>query len=164
MPKRRKCSGTNKQGEPCDASPLRDRDTCIAHSDAQTRASVGFVPEAGKLGGRPRRPREIELIQEVADEFKEQMRQVLIDGLQAERGIVVGNGGTAYVEQMPDHPHRLSTYREIMDRLHGKPRQTTELSGPDGSPVQVASAFDLGKLTVSEKRDLLRLLDKTADV
>ena len=118
----RRCTATTKQGKPCRSRPLAGSDKCLAHSDAQTRTDLHFVSQ-----GRPRRPREIELVQEVADEFKAQMRAVLTDGLVADRAVVVGNGPTAYVETVPDHPQRLATFKEIIDRLHGKPQQTTTI-------------------------------------
>lgn len=81
------------------------------------------------LGGRPRRPREIELILEVAEEFREQLRAVFSDGLVADMPILVGDGeGAQHVESVPDHRHRLATSREINDRLHGRPRQTMDVN------------------------------------
>src|ERR1017187_5555786 len=96
---KRQCQGTTKKDKRCRAAPLRDSDYCLAHADEETRASTGFGgADAGALGGRPRRPREIELIQEVADEFKDELRAVYSDGLTAVRGIVVGDGENARVE------------------------------------------------------------------
>lgn len=158
-----RCSQAKADGTPCQAYALKGTDACLAHSDSETRASVGFVAEAGVLGGRPRRPREVELYAEVAEEMREEMRQVLRDGLRAELAVVVGgNSSSAHIETFPDAKQRLATLTAIVDRLHGKPRQMTEISGPDGRPVQVASTFDLSRLTVGEKRELLELLEKAA--
>lgn len=157
-----RCTKTKKDGSPCRANAVNGTDACLAHSDEQSKALVGFGgPDAGKLGGRPRRPREIELIQEVADEFKDELRRVLVDGLTASQPVVIGgNSKDAHVELVPDARQQLATFREILDRLHGRPRQMTEISGPDGAPVQVASTFDLSRLSVAEKRELLGLLEK----
>lgn len=120
------CKGTNKAGAPCGSRPLRGKDFCFAH-DEESKASGRFGgPEHGKLGGRPRRPREIELIQQVAEEKKAQLRAVYVDGLEADRAVVVGNGPSAHVEHVADHPHRLRTAESILDRLHGKPATTID--------------------------------------
>lgn len=34
-----KCSGTNRQGEPCNSPPMKDSDTCYAHSGALAEGS-----------------------------------------------------------------------------------------------------------------------------
>jgi hypothetical protein len=40
----------------------------------------------------------------------------------------------------------LQAIKEIADRLDGKPKQQTELSGPDGGPVETVSRFKLADL------------------
>lgn len=126
---KRTCTATTVRGKPCQAAPLKGTDRCGAHplSPASPRfGSPEQASQAGQLGGRPRRPREIELVQEVADEYRDEMRLVLIEGLQAQRGIVVGDGESARVEFVADHSQRLRTFQEIQDRLHGKPRTTLD--------------------------------------
>lgn len=133
---KRVCKAKTKAGKQCKARPLTDSDVCMSHSDAQTKKEMGF-----EHAGRPRRPREIELIQEVAEEFKGKLRQVYTDGLSATRHVVVGNGPEAHVEEVPDMPQRLKTAAEILDRLHGKPRQAVEMTaemkveGVDTAPI-----------------------------
>lgn len=154
------CSGTNKKGEPCKAPVIVGTDRCIAHSSRELQETAGFGG-AQPGAGRPRRPREIELIEQVAEEYRDELRRVLVEGLTAEAPVVVGgNSKDAHVEMVPDHRQQLATFREIVDRLHGRPKQMTELSGPDGAPITVASTFDLSRLSVEEKRSLLELLEK----
>ena len=127
----RRCTATTKQGKPCKSPPQRGKNVCLSH-DVETREAVRFSG-AQPGAGRPRRPREVELYQEVADEMREEMRAVLKEGLLAEQAVVVGgNSANAHIEMIPDNGHRLTTMREIMDRLHGKAAQTTTLdaSGP----------------------------------
>ena len=133
MPRNLGCTGLNRRGEPCGAPARKGTDRCSAHTadlpDSQRFGSVAQANEAGKLGGRPRRPREIELIQEVADEFKDELRAVYSDGITATRAVIVGmDGGEQRVEYVPDHQQRLATAREIQDRLHGRPRQTMDVN------------------------------------
>lgn len=45
---------------------------------------------------------------------------------------------------------RLQVWRELVDRLDGKPRQQTEVSGPDGGPIETkAITLDFSGRTVS---------------
>jgi hypothetical protein len=137
-----RCSGTNaKTGQPCRAWPLRGTTRCLAHSDAEARDSVGFVAANGK-GGRPRAPRVVDVIRERLEARADAVIDVLWDGLEANRGVVVGSGEFAQLEETPDHGARLAAAREILDRAYGKPTQATEISGPDGGPVEVIDTSD----------------------
>lgn len=57
----------------------------------------------------------------------------VIEALDAERAVVVGNGPSARVEMIPDHDVRIKAYDAIMNRIHGKPSQ--EITGNDGGPL-----------------------------
>lgn len=57
----------------------------------------------------------------------------VIEALDADRPVVVGNGPGARMELVPDHDVRIKAANTIMDRIHGKPAQ--EISGPDGGPL-----------------------------
>lgn len=138
---RRDCKGLNKKGEPCKSPPMKGGEYCLSH-DADKSASVGFVAEAGRLGGRPRRPREIELIQEVAEERKAELRAVYADGLVADRAVVVGNGPTAHVEHVPDYPHRHRVAESMIDRLCGKAVQMVDVSSESRSITLQLDATD----------------------
>jgi hypothetical protein len=109
---------------------MRNSDYCCAHNaaldDSRRFGTIAQANDAAKTAGRPRRPREIELIEQVAEEKREELRAVYADGLVAGRAVVVGTGPKARLEIVPDHPHRLNTAKEIMDRLHGKPAANGE--------------------------------------
>lgn len=113
-----------------------DNGFCMAHQPDNVKDSRGFGGSQ-EGSGRPRKPRLSELYAEVAEEMREKIREVLVEGLNADRGVVVGNGPTAHVEQVPDIPTRLKTAAEIADRTDGKPRQAIEHSGPEGGPMEV---------------------------
>ncbi|HWT24524.1 MAG TPA: hypothetical protein VN213_13545 [Solirubrobacteraceae bacterium] len=66
----------------------------------------------------------------------------LIDALIAERGVVVGSGDDATVEFVADHAIRIAAARELLDRAYGKPRQATEVTGPDGGPITLTVPTD----------------------
>lgn len=154
-PQKPHCHGTNATGQPCKAWPLRDHNYCRAH-DPQLPATRRFgsaeqASAAGKLGGRPRRPREIDLIQEVAEERKAELRAVFTDGLVANRSVVVGDGKYAHLESMPDHAHRLKVAAEMLDRLHGKPRAA-------GDSVDQSVTVQVALVTDPQLRDAARVL------
>lgn len=137
MSGKRKCSGTTKAGKPCKANPIKGTDFCLSHSDAETRASVGFTAEAGKLGGRPKTPTVIDAIREEVERRMDEITGALWElANAAERAVVVGNGPDAHVEIVPDNDLRLKALRELLDRSHGRPKQATELTGAGGGPIQ----------------------------
>jgi hypothetical protein len=111
----------------------------MAHSDAETRASVGFVPEAGRLGGRPRNPSVIDRLREKVEAQSDEIVSKLWDLVEnATRTVVVGTGPNAYTEVVPDNDLRLKALRELLDRSHGRPKQATEISGPGGGAIPTA--------------------------
>lgn len=134
----RRCKATTKDGQPCKAAPLRDGDFCLAHADEETRESTGFVAANGK-GGRPKNPRVIDVLRERLEERIDDVIGPLFDALEADRGIAVGNGPSARVEYMTDHATRIAAVRELLDRVYGKPRSTTEITGPEGSAIEIVT-------------------------
>lgn len=154
----RRCLGITKAGTPCKAAPLKVTDHCLAHSDAETRGSVGFTPEAGKLGGRPAAPKAVDLIRERVETEIEEWYSVLIEARDAQRAVVVGSGEHAEVEYVPDHTVRLAAFREAMDRAYGRPKQAQEVSGPDGAPL--VAGFDPKRLTADELRNVVSLVGR----
>lgn len=57
---------------------------------------------------------------------------------------------TTLAEVMRDteapHAARVNAATAMLDRGHGKPVQTTEVSGPDGGPIQTQTTIDPAKL------------------
>ena len=64
----KRCKATTRAGKPCTAWPLKGGKFCLAHSDAVTRASVRFTPEAGKLGGRPAVPKATDIQRQLVED------------------------------------------------------------------------------------------------
>jgi hypothetical protein len=142
-PAKRRCKGTNKAGKPCGAVPQKGKDWCRAHDpDLSGKDRFGSPEQAATANpaGRPRIPKVIELLSQRAEAEADRIVGTLLEQLDAERGVVVGNGPDAYVDSVPDAPARLRAVAEILDRVAGKPRQTTELSGPEGGPVALVAA------------------------
>lgn len=157
------CAGTTKKGQSCKAHPLKGTERCLAHSDPETRASVGFVPEAGVLGGRPPKPRVIDVIRERIEGDVDAVLAPLFDGLQADRGLALMlKGGGMEVELITDHETRIKAALALLDRVYGRPRQATEVTGADGGPIRIEGDVDLARLS-PEKLAALRDILKEAE-
>lgn len=86
--------------------------------------------ENGAKGGHAKRvPRLTEKLAERVEQRADEIMDQLFKGLHAERAVVVGTGPKARVEIVPDQDMVLKTVREIWDRMEGRPKQATELSG-----------------------------------
>jgi hypothetical protein len=95
--------------------------------DAKGKYVAGHAP----TGGGRRKLRED--VRDMLEAATPKAAQRVIEALDAERPVVVGNGPHAHVELHPDHDVRLKAYHAIFDRLHGKPAQ--EVTGADGGPL-----------------------------
>lgn len=136
-----KCIATTKDNNPCSRGRYGDSEYCWSHQPEEVKAAKGF---GGKQegSGRKRKPRVVDVIRELVEEDDSGVISALWDALAAERGVVVGNGPSAHVEYVPDHSARIAAAREILDRGYGKPKQQTELSGPEGGPVEIVAMPD----------------------
>jgi hypothetical protein len=110
----------------------------MAHQPKEVIESRGFGG-AQPGSGRPRRPRAVDVLREQVEERLEEVLAPLWDGLEAEKAVVVSGGQhePGFVEYVTDMPTRLRAAADILDRVYGRPKQTTEIAGPDGGPVRV---------------------------
>jgi hypothetical protein len=170
----RACTGTSKGGTPCRAAPLKDRDVCLAHSDVVTRGSVGFTPEAGHLGGRPRVPRATDLQRELVERYSWAVVRPYFRALgldlnddgtveRLKRGaIYVGRdkAGGVHRSTIEDLGAQMRAAEMLLDRVFGRPRQALEHTGAGGGPIELqAGELDLRKLSDSELAQLQALLE-----
>jgi hypothetical protein len=151
-----RCTGTTKTGQPCKASPLKGTDRCLAHSDADTRASVGFTPDAGARGGRPRLPKPSELARQLVERnvcailrphFKALGLQLNDDGCvePLDRGAILtgeSKDGTVVASTIEDLGAQIAAAEKLLDRVYGRPKQQTEISGPEGGPINLQAPDD----------------------
>jgi hypothetical protein len=134
-----KCGETTKTGAICGRNTIDDLAVCLAHAPAEVRALRGFTPEAGKLGGRPAKPRVVDVLRERIEEDAERVLRPFFDALDA-----ASRGGDD-----PDHAIRLAAARDLLDRGYGKPRQ--------GTDVEISGSLSLNVL------DLAASLEAPAD-
>lgn len=132
------CTGTTKKGLPCTAWPLKGRDVCMGHADRETQASAGFGgSEVGKLGGRPALPKPTDLARQLMERHAAAMLRPHFKALglyleddgstrAIDGAVVVHNGEATSIE---DLGAQIAAAERLWDRVYGKPKQATELSG-----------------------------------
>lgn len=149
-----RCSGTSKAtGQPCRANPLKGTDRCLAHSDEETRRSVEFVG-GGPGSGRPRLPRPSEVARELIERnvlalqrpYWRTLGYDVVIGADGPELVQLEDGGAKLhasfegrvsVSRHDDLAAMMAAAERLQDRVYGKPTQATEISGPDGGPVEV---------------------------
>lgn len=142
-----RCTATTKAGTPCKAPPLNGTKLCMSHSPAETRESLGFVADNGK-GGRKPNPRAVDVLRERLEERIDEVLDPLFEALEAEASIVVGAG----LVRQPDHRTRITAVRELLDRVYGKPKQQTEITGANGGPVEIVAPLDAAERSARAAR------------
>lgn len=162
---KRRCKGKTKKGKACKSPPLKSG-TVIEGTKVSgrwCRTHDPDLPDSARIqgkqpgSGRPAKPRVSDILRDVLEkELGEDLEKVvkpLVAGLTATRHVVVGNGPSAHVEEVPDQVERRNTVRDIMDRLDGRPKQTTE------SKVEVTTKTQMDR----EIERLLEALDSNGD-
>jgi hypothetical protein len=132
---KRICKATNAKGAPCGANPLRPGTIIegIAVSGDYCRQHDQDLPDSARIGGatpgagRKPKPHVVDIIRERIEERSGEVLDALWAALKAERAVVVGNGPTAHVELVSDHPTRIAAARELLDRAYGRTRQANEV-------------------------------------
>lgn len=121
----RQCKATTKAGKRCKVPAQKDREVCLAH-DQERRGSKGFGgPQPGS--GRPKMPRVIDRLREMAEEDVDRFVRPILEGLVAEKAHVVGDGQHARLEFTSDIPTRLKAAAMALDRIYGKPAQALDV-------------------------------------
>jgi hypothetical protein len=124
-----KCSAITKKGKPCRAAALKNQDVCLAHADGKRREKTGFRADNGKQGRKPK-PRVIDVLKERIEDEIEDVIAVYREATKATR---IENG-----REVPDYAIRLRAVEALNDRAYGKPKQVSEISGPEGGPLEHA--------------------------
>jgi hypothetical protein len=145
--RKRRCKGKTKRGTRCKAWALQGTDRCSAHPPANDPLSPAFgSPEqasaAGKLGGRPRNPRVVDVLR---DKIEAEIETVIAPYFDALKGAMLHATyeGDVIVSEHPDLGARINAAEKLLDRTYGKPRQTIEHAGPqEGAPIAVEFSLD----------------------
>lgn len=141
---KRKCKGTNKQGNPCGANPLKPGTEIegVLVTGEWCRQHDPNLPDKARIGGaqpgagRPKTPRVVDVLRDRIEAEVDEWLNVLSDARVAVKVVgVLGEGETAEPIEVEDHAIRLKALSIALDRAYGRPRQ--EVSGPDGAPLQL---------------------------
>jgi hypothetical protein len=168
---KRKCVKQTKAGKRCQAFALKGKDVCLAH-DEKTRQMAGFGG-AQPNAGRPPSPRPSEIARRLIEENILVLQKPYWNSLgydvklgpngpylvEKEDGGakiygVSAKNGAVYISEHDDLEAMQKAAERLQDRVYGKPKQTTELSGPDGGPVELTPPDD----AVERSRRMLSLL------
>jgi hypothetical protein len=180
------CTGKTRKGVRCKAAPLKPGTVidgvtvkgkhCRAH-DPDVPASARFgshaqAKAAGDKGGRPPLPKPTELARQLVERhvtgilrphFKALGMQLNDDGTveMLERGAIVtgeSKEGVVVASEIEDLGAQIAAAEKLLDRVYGRPKQTQELTGAGGGPVEL--------VPVSRDRsaDVVRLLAGTGAV
>jgi hypothetical protein len=125
---------------------LSSSDWCSAHDPSlPDEERFGSAIQAARAGASVK-PRVLKIreagIAKVEAELDSMFARAF-EALNAERAVVHGSGEDSMVELVPDFPTRLRAFADIWDRLIGKPPTLTEVSGPDGAPIQTEATLDI---------------------
>lgn len=168
MAKLKWCTAKTRKGKRCHARPLKGTRRCGAHPLSTGLDPVFGSPEqaaaAGKLGGRPRLPLPHERMRELVEENIEALVAPYLEAVR-DSVVVAKYEGEVLPSEHPDLGARVAAVERLLDRVYGKPRQVSEISGPGGAPIPLSATPDLSMLSTDEKRLLVSLLEKAeADV
>lgn len=172
--RRRRCKGTTKAGKRCRAAPLAGGKYCSAH-DPQLPAATRFgSPEQAARAGALSSTHIPTVTEVMRVRVEAHVDQVLapyfkalgVDYVGGEarlgRGaVIVGKtkDGEVIPSDVEDLAGQVAAAERLLDRVYGRPKQTAELSGPDGGPIVVDEALDLSKLDDGQLEQLQNLVD-----
>ncbi len=164
-PAARRCSATNRRGEPCGCPPLKGHETCSAHSpaipDESRFGSAERARVAGQLGGRPRVERATDVARRLVAENVAVVLGPLFEALghhvrvvDGEPVLVPRRAGRA--RMTAQQIAVVGVAEKLLDRVDGRARQQVELSGPAGGPIDLKtdSGWDMNKLSPDELAQL----------
>lgn len=156
MTDRPHCTGTTKKGQPCKAAPLKGTTNCLAHSDQETRESTRFGG-AQPNAGRPPMPKPTEIMRRLLEQnavaaLRPYWRTLGFDveiGPDGPRLVELADGGAKLygtskdgdvnVSRHDDLGAMMAAAEKLFDRVYGRPKQQTEITGDGGGPVEIVT-------------------------
>lgn len=113
------CKATTKKGDPCKNAAIDGKGVCIAHLSSEDKQALGFGG-AQEKGGREKKPRLIDVLRAEVEARMDEVTAPFWEGLHSD-----------------DMDTRQKSAKELLDRSYGKPTQSTEISGPQGDPIEL---------------------------
>ncbi len=162
---KRVCHGERKAGGPCRANPVRQGTVVagVALSGKWCRRHDPDLPEwarfgshaqvraAGALGGRPAMPKPTDIARQLierhvytvlAPHFKTIGLDLHDDGsvTRLDHGAIVcgeSKDGDIVPSEIEDLGAQIAAAEKLLDRVYGRPKQTQEVTGADGGPLEI---------------------------
>jgi hypothetical protein len=157
---------------------------CRTHDkDLPTSAKLDRTRTREQMGGRPPKPKLPEVERQLVEQHLEKVLRpywrtlgydVVLDAVSGSLSIVsLEGGGAKLYGTSKDGEVRVSAHEDIgammeaaekiRDRVFGRPKQQTEVTGLGGAAVQVDHGIDLSRLTDEELRVLKGIRERTGD-
>ena len=155
---KRRCKAKTKAGNRCKNGAMGNG-FCIAHASRKVKVSQGFGGPQ-KDSGRPRKPRVVDVLLERVEEKVEAIIAPYMDAVEG-ACLFTNYEGEVHVSIHPDLGARIAAAEKLLDRVYGKPKQRTELTGGDGDPVQMEV---IGAAILGDKKTRKRLADARRSV
>lgn len=132
---------------------MKDRKTCVGHLDKEEKEELGFGGSQ-EGSGRPKNPRVIDSLRDRVEQMTNDIVQVYVDAAQATLTVMKVHQGEIKVVEVPDHAMRLKAVEALNDRVYGKPKQVSEITGPEGGPIEHVGIPDSNEFKIATAKIL----------
>jgi hypothetical protein len=112
-------------------------ETCVMHAPEVIRKELGIIGGARPGSGRKRKVHPLDILRQRFEAEAERYFEPFEQALSAMKAVVVGNGASAHIEMVEDVALRLAAVEKLMDRIYGRPKQISEITGADGGALEV---------------------------
>lgn len=136
----RKCAATTKKGTPCKVTPQTGGEFCLAHSPKEAQEAAGFGG-AQENAGRPPLPKVTDVLREKVEAEADLILKPYFDTLR-DAVLTASYEGEVIASDIEDLGAKVAVAEKLLDRVYGKPKQSQEISGPDGGPIDMSAASD----------------------
>lgn len=116
--------------------------TCIMHASPAIRKELGIIGGPQPGAGRKKKVHPLDALRQRFEAEAERYFEPFEQALSAMKAVVVGNGASAHIEMVEDVALRLAAVEKLMDRIYGRPKQISEITGADGGALEVAVPND----------------------
>lgn len=117
-------------------------DTCVMHASPAIRAELGIHGGFRPGAGRKKKVHPLDALRQRFEAEAERYFEPFEQALSAMKAVVVGNGASAHIEMVEDVALRLAAVEKLMDRIYGRPKQISEITGADGGALEVSVPND----------------------
>lgn len=111
--------------------------TCVMHAPEAIKKELGVTSGAKFGSGRKKQLSPHAVLRQRIEADIDKYLKPLEDALTAMKAVVVGNGRSAHIQEVDDLALRIKAVNDILDRVYGRPKQITEVTGTDGAPMEV---------------------------